>query len=211
MQTDVRILAATHRNLEDMIVVGSFRQDLFYRLNVFPIHLPALRDRPKDIEQIANKLLYRHCVSRCERPQLTDGAMQSLQSYSWPGNIRELDNVIQRALVMMSGEYIEPTHIMFDEGFGSSWQTQEQAGTINHATSDANKSIENQSESSLTDSLELGPTEANMDLKARETALILAALKKNNGHRQKTAEDLNLSPRTLRYKLARLKEQGVDV
>jgi two-component system response regulator FlrC len=214
MQTislDIRVLSASNVNMKQAISAGDFREDLFYRLNVFPIHLPALRDRPKDIEQIANKLLYRHSVSRCERPQLTDGAMQSLQSYSWPGNIRELDNVIQRALVMMSGEYIEPSHIMFDEGFGSSWQTQVQAGTINHATSDANKSVENQSESSLTDSLELEPTEANMDLKARETALILAALKKNNGHRQKTAEDLNLSPRTLRYKLARLKEQGVDV
>jgi two-component system response regulator FlrC len=214
MQTislDIRVLSASNINMKQAISAGDFREDLFYRLNVFPIHLPALRDRPKDIEHIAIKLLYRHSVSRCERPQLTGGAMQCLQSYRWPGNIRELDNVIQRALVMMSGEYIEASHIMFDEGFGSSWQTIEDGDSISCATSMVSNSVANELESSSNAVSEFEPVENNMDLKARETALILSALKKNNGHRQRTAEDLNLSPRTLRYKLARLKEQGMDV
>ncbi|WP_044408966.1 sigma-54-dependent transcriptional regulator [Thiomicrospira microaerophila] len=200
MQTvtlDIRVLSASNVNMKQAISRGDFREDLFYRLNVFPIHLPALRDRPKDIEHIANKLLYRHSIARCEKPRLSDEAFACLKSYAWPGNIRELDNVIQRALVMMTGEQIEAAHIMFDDGFAHAWERA--------IAESPTPQIEKQ------EAVLVPPSEANMDLKARETALILAALKKNNGHRQKTAEDLNLSPRTLRYKLARLKDQGVDV
>lgn len=207
MQTislDIRVLSASNINMKQAIASGDFREDLFYRLNVFPIHLPALRDRPKDIEQVANKLLYRHSVSLCHKPRLSGDALACLQSYAWPGNIRELDNVIQRALVMMSGELIESSHILFDEGFALAWQAESSQAQEKKASPAGLSDVPSVEEKAA-------PDEANMDLKARETALILAALKKNNGHRQKTAEDLNLSPRTLRYKLARLKEQGVDV
>lgn len=200
---DIRVLSASNINMKQAIASGDFREDLFYRLNVFPIHLPALRDRPKDIEQVANKLLKRHSVSLCYKPRLSRDALGCLQSYAWPGNIRELDNVIQRALVMMSGEMIESNHILFDEGFASAWQAENSQAPDEKAASLVRRDVSDTEQASQDD--------ATMDLKARETALILSALKKNNGHRQKTAEDLNLSPRTLRYKLARLKDQGIEV
>ncbi|WFE69004.1 sigma-54 dependent transcriptional regulator [Thiomicrospira sp. R3] len=196
---DIRVISASNINMKQAITDGRFREDLFYRLNVFPLHLPALRDRPKDIYNIANKLLLRHGDSRCTRPQLSEQAMSRLVAHDWPGNIRELDNVIQRALVMVGGEQIDASNIVFDDGVQVTENKEPQPtiklekNTINALDDDGLASM------------------STLDLKARETELILSVLKRNNGHRQKTAEDLNLSPRTLRYKLAKLKDQGVDI
>lgn len=190
---DIRVISASNVNMKQAISDGGFREDLFYRLNVFPLHLPALRDRPKDIHNIANKLLLRHGDSRCMRPQLSEQAMSRLVAHDWPGNIRELDNVIQRALVMVGGDKIEASNIIFDDGL--------------QVTDNNESKLSPKLEEAVSNDLD----NSRLDLKVRETELILSVLKKNNGHRQKTAEDLNLSPRTLRYKLAKLKEQGVDV
>lgn len=195
---DIRVISASNINMKQAISEGRFREDLFYRLNVFPLHLPALRDRPKDIKNIANKLLLRHSVSSCSRPRLTDAAVSRLMAHDWPGNIRELDNVIQRALVMISGDEIDGASIIFDHGSAVSYGSQDEKPA--------------QREDHLTRVEEvIYSDDSSLDLKTRETELILSVLRRNNGHRQKTAEDLNLSPRTLRYKLAKLKEQGVDV
>lgn len=196
IQLDLRVLSASNVNMKSAITDGRFREDLFYRLNVFPVHLPPLRERPKDIAAIAEKLLCRRCANARVQPVISAPALKKLIDYAWPGNIRELDNVIQRALVMMVGDSINEQDLLFDGG-------QNQASMA----SAVNKSMQ----ASVSDeSLELEDS-TNLDLKAREVALILTALKRNNGHRQKTADDLNLSPRTLRYKLARLKEQGVEI
>lgn len=100
MHTDVRILAATHRHLEDMIAVGSFRQDLFYRLNVFPIEMPSLRDRASDIPNLLNELISRLEFSKRGSVRFNSAAIRALSVYSWPGNVRELANLVERMAIM---------------------------------------------------------------------------------------------------------------
>jgi two-component system response regulator FlrC len=189
IQLNIRVLSASNIDMKQAISDGRFREDLFYRLNVFPLHLPPLRERRKDIAAIAEKLLHRHCQQSRFQPLISSEALALLTNYPWPGNIRELDNVIQRALVLMSGDTITEQDLMLEV-------LQKKEVSPVDIVSDVNEDE---------------PGESSLDLKAKEVELILTALKRNQGHRQKTAEDLNLSPRTLRYKLARLKEQGVDI
>lgn len=185
---NVRVLSASNIDMKTAIKAGDFREDLFYRLNVFPMKLLPLRERKKDIATIAEKLLQRHCGNNRVEPMISAPAMKLLLEYQWPGNIRELDNVIQRSLVLMSGDTIQKSDIFLDE-----------SSMINLPVADVveEKNIDFQHE--------------GLDLKQREAKIILETLKENNGHRQKTAEALNLSPRTLRYKLAKFKELGMDV
>jgi transcriptional regulator with GAF, ATPase, and Fis domain len=100
-KVDVRIITATNRDLQEMVDSGSFRADLLYRLNVFPIHLPALRDRGNDIILLAESFL-KKCARRLGRipPRLTPDGIAKLRRYEWPGNIRELQNVIERAVIL---------------------------------------------------------------------------------------------------------------
>lgn len=100
MQTDVRILAATHRNLEDMISAGTFRQDLYYRLNVFPIEMPSLRDREADIPFLLNELISRLEHSKRGSVRFNSAAIRALSYYDWPGNVRELANLVERMAIM---------------------------------------------------------------------------------------------------------------
>lgn len=213
IKLDVRVLSASNIDMKQAIANGDFREDLFYRLNVFPMRIPPLRERPKDIAAIAERLLQRHCGGRRVEPVLSAQALKALIEFQWPGNIRELDNVIQRALVMMSGETIQLQDILFDESFSKSMgvpasvtqaSVMGEVGSPSRPHSADSAETEDQAAES---SFEPGTT----DLKEREVHIILETLKANQGHRQKTAEALNISPRTLRYKLARFKEQGLDV
>lgn len=224
IELDVRVLSATNIEMKKAISAGDFREDLYYRLNVFPMAIPALRDRPKDIAAITERLIQRHCGSTRVQPIISAQAMKRLIEYRWPGNIRELDNVIQRALVLMTGDTITEQNILLDEGenFLPKSEGPVPQRNANHAVADAlensglgaeathaDSMVETASENSTLATTE--ESELPMDLKAREMQLILETLKSYGGHRQKTAEALNISPRTLRYKLAKLKEQGVDV
>jgi sigma-54 specific flagellar transcriptional regulator A len=107
ISTNVRVIAATHRNLEDNIAEGSFREDLFYRLNVFPIEMPALRERPEDIPLLANELIVR--LQKMGRGvfQLTPAAYASLSGYPWPGNVRELANLMERLAIMFNDGVVD--------------------------------------------------------------------------------------------------------
>ena len=107
LQADVRIIAATHRHLEDMIIAGTFREDLFYRLNVFPIEKPALRDRQEDIPLLLQELLSRLEVEHKATLRFTQRALESLMQHSWPGNIRELSNLLERLLILHSNKIID--------------------------------------------------------------------------------------------------------
>jgi len=208
VKLDVRVLSASNVNMKKAIASGDFREDLFYRLNVFPMHLPPLRERPRDIAAIAERLIQRHCGASRVQPMISAPAMKRLIQYTWPGNIRELDNVIQRALVMMSGDTIQAQNVMLDDGYDSLHSL------MNPEQTDDEEQKETQSvggHQNTDENKEFKPLELPMDLKARETEMILETLRQNSGHRQKTAEALNISPRTLRYKIAKLKEQGVDV
>ena len=104
---DVRIIAATHRNLEELITAGTFREDLYYRLNVFPIHVPALRDRAADIPLLVRRFVNELSPSLGKRvDSISDANLDALQRYPWPGNIRELRNVVERALIAMHGSHL---------------------------------------------------------------------------------------------------------
>jgi two-component system response regulator FlrC len=180
---DVRVLATTNRSLRAEVVAGRFREDLYYRLNVFPLQLSPLRERRDDVLPLAMRLLNSRSKPGTRIPALSADAAHELLTYAWPGNVRELDNVMQRALILVNGSVIESEHIQFEYALAAP------------ATSMA------RSESAvLSDSME--STERN---------LILDALRVGNGNRRDAAERLGISQRTLRYKLARLREAGVDV
>ncbi|MDC7235804.1 MAG: sigma 54-interacting transcriptional regulator, partial [Spirochaetales bacterium] len=110
---DVRIIAATNRNLEAMVEKGSFREDLYYRLNVLPVRIPALRDRVDDIPVLCEYFLSKYSArNRTDVKGLTDEAQDKLLSYSWPGNVRELENVIERAVIVSKGAVIETDDLL---------------------------------------------------------------------------------------------------
>ena len=114
VSVDVRVVSATNRDLEGMIEEGTFREDLYYRLNVFPIHLPPLRDRIDDLEVLANHFIAK--FSRNTNRQvngMSEEALAKLQSYPWPGNVRELENIIERAMILVKGDLIGPGELAF--------------------------------------------------------------------------------------------------
>lgn len=190
---DVRVLSATNINFEQAIKSHKFREDLYYRLNVFPLHLAPLRERPLDIIPIAERLIARHYAGAQLLPSLTDEAKARLMSYAWQGNIRELDNVVQRAMVLQAGEWITAEDILLDAR--SLWQDVKESETLTDEVV----------EGSLSEPVVM------QDLKEQEIKLILSTLKLQAGNRARTAEVLQMSPRTLRYKLAKLRDAGYDV
>jgi transcriptional regulator with PAS, ATPase and Fis domain len=107
IKVDVRFIASTNKNLEQMVVEGNFREDLFYRLNVFTLHLPPLRERKEDIPALVD-----HFLKKLTKPvEVSSMALQMLMSYAWPGNVRELQNTIERAAVICEDSFIEPSHL----------------------------------------------------------------------------------------------------
>jgi two-component system response regulator FlrC len=205
---DVRVLATTNRNLRAEVNAGRFREDLYYRLNVFPLSTSPLRERRDDVLPLAMRLLTSRCRPGERIPALSADAAQMLLTYPWPGNVRELDNVMQRALILANGPVIQPEHIHLEglEARGS--------GAIDERTAD---SILGAAPASRAPSPESDRKEGPRDqalsdsLSDRERDLILEALKTDNGNRQLAAKRLGISPRTLRYKLAKLRDAGVEV
>ena len=211
---DVRVLATTNRNLREEVASGRFREDLYYRLNVFPLHIPPLRARPGDILPLAKKLLQHHAEDRVLHFSVE--AEKALVSHSWKGNVRELENCIQRTAILALGDEVKAEALFFEDSLSfNGTEGFEASGKLDNATS-----IEPSGESSgVFDGSNIAsePEVTNKkqalggDLKAREKQLIVDALKAVNGCRKDAAERLGISPRTLRYKLARLKEQGVVI
>lgn len=111
-EIDIRLIAATNRDLSEMVADGSFREDLYYRLNVVPIFLPPLRDRKSDIPILAMAFLDRYCRKmECEPKRFSPEAMRQMESYSWPGNVRELRNIVERMAILSDESTIEPRHL----------------------------------------------------------------------------------------------------
>jgi two-component system response regulator FlrC len=186
---EVRVIATTNRRLREEVAAGRFREDLYYRLNVFPLAIAPLRLRRDDVLPLAMQLLTAHCHAGRPIPALSAEAAHRLLTYSWPGNVRELDNLLQRALILLTGSVIQPEHIQF-----------ELANEAPHAAS---------APPAGADAGALGSLAGTLIQAERE--LILDALKSGQGNRREAAERLGISPRTLRYKLARLREAGVEV
>ena len=204
IELDVRVLATSNRDMIEVVADGKFREDLYYRLNVFPLHLLPLSERPDDIIPLTKRLLEKHAVSAHRAiPTLSEDAAQKLVTYSWPGNVRELDNVVQRALILQSGEEI----LVDDIHFEAARRAKPALATVTSDTaipSSSSGDVEGTKNESNMDSL-------TGDLKQREWNLILGAIKNAKGSRKMTAEKLGISERTLRYKLARMRDAGITV
>jgi two-component system response regulator FlrC len=181
LSLDVRVIATTNRMLRAEVAAGRFREDLYYRLNVFPLAMAPLRDRRDDILPLATHLLQLRSRPGHRIPALSADAAHLLLTCSWPGNVRELDNLLQRALVLVEGTVIEAEHILFEKQ-GTEIDAQITAGPALHEK-----------------------------MERAERDVILEALRAANGSRREVAEKLGISPRTLRYKLARIRSAGVEV
>lgn len=177
---DVRILATTNRQLKEEVQEGRFREDLFYRLNVFPLQWHPLRERKNDIIPLANYLIRKHCQHKQPVvPVISPVAQKLMLAYPWPGNARELDNVIQRALVLQIQGIIEAEHLQLSLTSTMTPETTAASGSKN--------------------------------LQLHEFELIEKTLLEHEGNRQQVAALLGVSERTLRYKLAKMREEGYVV
>ena len=194
---DVRIIATTNRDLKQCVTEGSFREDLFYRLSVFPIRWPALRERLDDVMPLAEYLLLQH-AKKMGRGQLnfSTEAEQCLLAYAWPGNVRELDNIVQRALILQPGDTIYANDLLFDQSAEPLVHNHQALNdSVSRADLPAEESVVNYS----------------ADLKQREYEIIIEALNEAGGSKKHAAEKLGISPRTLRYKMAKMREDGLVV
>ncbi|MFN3017247.1 sigma-54-dependent transcriptional regulator [Vibrio coralliilyticus] len=206
IKLDVRVLATSNRDLKLYVQEGNFREDLYYRLNVFPLAWPALCDRKGDIEPLANHLIERHCKKLgLPVPTLSASAMNKLLAYSWPGNVRELDNVVQRALILSENGNVSSDHILLE---GLDWQD---AGSLQQVVETGEIAAPNIKPIAEPDNTFATSAGLGGELREQEYAIILETLTECNGRRKEMAEKLGISPRTLRYKLAKMRDAGIDI
>jgi two-component system response regulator FlrC len=186
---DVRVIATSNRDLPEEVRAARFRADLFYRLNVMSLRLPALRERRGDIMPLARRAMQACARAGQAALNLSAQAEQKLMHHDWPGNARELNNIVQRAAWLAAGGIIDAADL--DTG----------AGDVLAAPA------------AVPSAAPIAPQDLGLDrdLKERERELILATLRVTGGNRKLTAERLGISPRTLRHKLQQFKAAGVAV
>jgi two-component system response regulator FlrC len=184
---NVRVLATTNRNLREEVSAGRFREDLYYRLNVFPLTLPPLRERRRDILPLARHLIRQHLKNETSLPEFSAEAQNRLLSHAFPGNVRELDNLIQRALILRNGDLIDVADLHFEDNPSVSV-----SAASDQETTAAGKNLSD-------------------DLRSVEEQMILDALRGGTNSRKQVAEKLGISERTLRYKIARMRDAGVAI
>ncbi|MCY1226466.1 Regulatory protein AtoC [compost metagenome] len=202
---DIRVLATTNRDLAAEVAAGRFREDLYYRLSVFPLAWRPLRERPADILPLAERLLARHVKKMNHAAvRFSAEAQAALLAHAWPGNVRELDNAVQRALILQQGGVIQPCDLCLTAPIGM-------------AIAPAAPALAAMPVSAPVVPLPTAaaPAEApgalGDDLRRREFQLIIDTLRSERGRRKEAAERLGISPRTLRYKLAQMRDAGMDV
>jgi two-component system response regulator PilR (NtrC family) len=182
---DVRILSATHKNLTELVRAGQFREDLFYRLNVIELRVPPLRDRQADIPLLVTHVLEDLAEkNQIATPEMSEGAMQALKGYGFPGNVRELENILERALTWSDGEVIEEGDLMLPTHYEPatiSPTPQTTVSTQSHAASDLTSTLEDQ-----------------------ERQMIVEALESTRWNKTAAAKKLGITFRALRYKLKKL-------
>ena len=171
VSTDIRLVAATNRNIDNEVADGNFREDLYYRINTLTVHIPPLRDRREDIPVLAEHFLKKQVTAN--PPELTDETLKTLLEYSWPGNVRELRNVMERLAILRAGEEIRPQDLPRD--------------FISEPRGDGGDS-----------STLLGQS---ISLEELERAHIEAVLRRENWHQGRTADTLGISPKTLYRKI----------
>ena len=181
VKVDVRIVAATNRDLEDMVRRGTFREDLYYRLGVIEIRVPSLRTRLKDLTELVSSLLPRLCRRNHKPPhRLADAALDRLQHYAWPGNIRELENILERAVVLSERAVIEASDLILPETVPAGPTLLEQARTE-------------------------GETDHRGLMEAIERERLVSELHATGGNRSSAARNLGIPRTTLLHKLRRFR------
>lgn len=182
VQVDVRVIATTNRDIKELVARGAFREDLFYRIHVFPIHVPPLRERLVDVPELAEVLLRRLAI-RFDRacPALVPGAVERLMAFGFPGNVRQLANVLERAIIIANGEWIHPEHLLLE------------------------------AEESRPISVVAPVASSPGDLRTQERGTILNVLAACDGNRTHAARQLGISIRTLRNRLREYRSMGVEV
>ena len=227
---DVRVIAATNKDLRQAIEAREFREDLYFRISTFRLRIQPLRERPGDVIPLVLQSLSRHAKGNVPL-SLSADAQVLLQQYPWPGNVRELENVVQRAVVLCNGRVVTPAHLMFDETQGDA--------DFEYAASAALPASMSSPSSPVAESLAVPveptalcefatpsadsftvpmhsevhlnpPADLFSAVKASEHQVILAAIQASDS-RVEAAKKLGISPRTLRYKLAQLRERGMDM
>lgn len=190
---DVRIISATHKNLAEMMDAGQFRKDLYYRLNVIQLKMPALRDRPTDIPMLTEMLLSKLCQAQhIETPSIDSKAQAYLSSLAFPGNVRELENMLERALALCDGQTI----------------------TIEDVITEGNPEVPNNPSNQLFEQHDANEINLTDYLEEVEKKVIIQALDKTNNNKTAAAKLLGVTFRTLRYRLAKLgltKDSDLDM
>ncbi|WP_291465790.1 sigma-54 dependent transcriptional regulator [Desulfobacula sp.] len=184
IKADVRIIAATNKNLEEMVEEKLFREDLFYRINVFPVHIPPLRERKQDIPKLSNHFIQKFSKAFGRKPpELSDKAIKKLTQYPWKGNIRELKNVLERAMILSKGSQITSHHVILNESQEKLFKQ------IN-----------------LDSLIPLIINDHGLSLDDLESYCINYAMKTLNNNVSRAARFLGLSRATLRYRLEKMNE-----
>ncbi|WP_205341613.1 sigma-54-dependent transcriptional regulator [Denitrificimonas caeni] len=217
---DVRVIATSNRDLPQAVAAGEFREDLFYRVAVFPLAWLPLRKRVADIVPLAKRLLAVHAAKQGRKSvRFSECAQQALLDYAWPGNVRELDNVVQRTLILQMGELLsaEDLGLYAFALLGRSASTpvlptlsdrdvaQEPATNVSK-TASAETWVASATAAPAEVTESLPAAELEDDVRRHEFRLIAQALQAEQGRRERTAQRLGISPRTLRYKLAQMRE-----
>ncbi len=186
---DVRLMAATNQDLEAMVKEGSFREDLYYRINVITVSVPPLRDRPEDIELLASSFCSRYTARNKKHFRgIAPEALAKLRRHRWPGNVRELENVIERAVVLGQGEWIRADHVL-------------EPDVPPRTTATPVPGAEPRSAGGSADDLIDQAVESGTSLEAFERELIRQALDRTSGNVTQAARLLGLSRRTLQYRI----------
>ncbi len=195
IRVDLRLIVATNKDLEEAITTGGFREDLYYRLNVVSIKIPPLRERKEDIPALVsyfirkfNRELKKGIVG------ITPSSMEKVSSYSWPGNVRQLENVLKRAMVLCQGEWILEDHLVFEKG----WEKRETPEEL------GKKPMENLLDILFEELSKASPSSPELDMISTvERGMILRALQKTNGNQVQAAQLLGMNRSTLRGKMER--------
>lgn len=230
---DIRVLATSNRDMLKEIAAGRFREDLYYRLNVFPLAIPALRERPGDVVPLARHFLGRHAQRAGRQARFSPEAEAILLQYPWPGNVRELENTMHRALILTAGDTVsgETLRLCLPHWNGESAvvASAQAAAAIASATAAAADQVWRMPPvQSVAASPPSAPSSGNgaanfavlpgtdaagrpANMKDLEREHILGTLREMGGSRKKTVEKLGISERTLRYKLQQYRDEGYDV
>ena len=213
VKVDVRVIACANRDLPLEVEEGRFRADLYYRLNVFPLSLGALCERPEDIAPLAFAMMLRHVPRGMNTPWISDAAIALLAQHTWPGNVRELENVVRRAL-LLAGDAPEilPQHIVFDRPARLvTDRNGAQAAPMQGTVTPINPAVPAAPAEIVADDMGASGAKLSNIVQISEARAILATLEACGGSRVAAARQLGISERTLRYRLASFREAGIAV